>query len=137
MDPRPALLQLLDPSDLAGQLVLEQPLPLRYRSGRAGTLNLRLTNLSSVTWPAFSDYGLLQVSGVYRWWSADRILKGEGGFIPLPRNLGTGESISVRARIEPPKRPGAYELQIIVLQVLDVGSGTGGNATVRVPAEIR
>jgi hypothetical protein len=137
MDPRPARLTLLDRRDLAGQLTVEQPLPLRYPSAHAGTLNLRITNLSGVTWPAFSDYGLLQVWGLYRWWSAGQMVTGEGGFIPLPRNLAAGESISVQARIDAPKRPGSYELELLIAQALYVDRGQAGNATIRVPAEIR
>lgn len=136
-NPRPARLEPLLASELTGQIAVEEPTPLRYRRARANTLRVRITNLGGQAWPAFSDFGLLQVSGVYRWWAGGRLVAGEGGFIPLPRNLAAGESISVRATIDAPKRPGHYELEIVMSQILDVDNGMAGNATVRVPVENR
>jgi len=137
LNPQPAHLSLFQAGDLAGQITLDQPVPLHYRRGRAETLRVQITNLGGRTWPAFSDYGLMQVWGLYRWWSSGRMVAGEGGFIPLPRNLAAGESISLDARIDAPKRPGFYELELLIAQALAADRGAAGNATIRVPAEIR
>jgi len=136
-NPVPARLRPLGGNALAGRLTLEQPVPLHYRRTGGNMLRLRFTNLSDENWPAFSDYGLLQVWGVYRWWSRDRKVRGAGGFIPLPRNLGAGESLSVEARINVPERPGFYELEVLVAQALSSTGGWTGDTTIRVPAEIR
>lgn len=133
--PQPALLKPIDDTDLVGEITNESQLPLRLRGGGAGTLNLRISNMSGVTWPAFSDFGYLQVWILYRWWFGGAVVDGEGGFVMLPRNLGPQESASVRARIDPPKQRGSYELELIVVQALDPTKGTPG-AVLRVPAEI-
>ncbi|MFI5396517.1 MAG: hypothetical protein ACHQ9S_13370 [Candidatus Binatia bacterium] len=133
--PEPALLRPIDGTDLVGEITSESQLPLRYRGGSAGTLDLRISNLSGVTWPAFSDYGFLQVWILYRWWFGGVVVDGEGGFVMLPRNLGPRESASVRARIDPPTQRGSYQLELMVVQPLDPTKGTPG-AALRMPAEI-
>jgi hypothetical protein len=135
VDPEPALLRPLDADDLRGEITTDDPLPLHY-SSQGSTLHLRLTNRSGVVWPAFSDFGYLQVWMVYRWWSGGALVPGEGGFIPLPRNLGPQESTAVDAEIDPPPRRGTYQLELIVTQALDPTRGRSGDATLRVPARV-
>ena len=135
-DPRPVPLRELSSDELRGSLALTALPPLRWAPHARAQLDLVLTNDSAVVWPAFSDYGLLQVQLLYTWWRDGRQVPGEGGFIKLPRNLGTGESVAVHAPIDTPARPGAYELEIILAQLLDLEAGRRGNASVRVPVRI-
>ena len=134
--PEPALLRPLDADHLSGEITTDDPLPLHYSRQRSGTLHLRLTNRSDVAWPAFSDFGYLQVWIVYRWWSEGAVVRGEGGFVPIPRNLGSQESIALSAAIETPHRPGEYQLELIVTQAIDPTKGGSGGTALRVPVRV-
>jgi len=136
MQPVPARLSLMRESDLAGRITTDDPFPRRYKAGRKGTFDLRVTNLSSTAWPAFSDYGFMQVWIMYRWWLNGAVVSGQGGFIDLPWNLRAHGSIAFQAAIEPPQHPGSYELEFLAAQALDVEKGGTGNAVLRVPAVV-
>ncbi len=135
-DPRPVALRELRSDELRGSLAVTALPPLRWAPDARTRLDLVLTNDSAVAWPAFSDYGMLQVQLIYAWWRDGRQLPGAGGFIKLPRNLGAGESVAVHAPIDTPARPGAYELEITLAQLLDLEVGRPGSASVRVPVRI-
>jgi hypothetical protein len=135
-DARPGLLKPLTPAGLAGTITTDAPLPLRYRSNSAGRLTIRVTNQSGEIWPAFSDFGLLQVGLVERWWLAGVMVTGVGGVVPLPRNLGVGESTRTCIRIETPTQPGTYELELLVVQETQPSEGISGGAVLRLPAHI-
>lgn len=134
--PEPALLHALDPEQLSGEMTTSDPLPRRYRRQGKGALHLRVINRGALAWPAFSDFAYLQVWITYRWWSRDAVVQGEGGFIPLPRNVGPQESIALNAEIEAPTRPGEYQLELIVTQAVDPTKGRSGGAALRVPVQV-
>lgn len=135
-DQRPALLKPLAAADLAGDIITDEPLPLHYHRASAGRLTIRVTNRGGVTWPAFSDFGMLQVTLVERWWLDGAMITGVGGVVPLPRNLGPGESTQARIRIEAPLSSGVYELELLVVQGMGLKQGISGGAVLRVPAQI-
>jgi hypothetical protein len=134
--PQPALVRPLTPEELAGDIVLQDALPLQYGGRQTHVVHFQVTNRGGTTWPAFSDFGYLQVAFVYRWVQEGVMVKGEGGFVRLPRNLGAGESTSVRARIDVPARRGAYTLEIELVQVLNPQEGASGGAVLRVPVHV-
>lgn len=134
--PAPALLRPLDPSDLKGEITTDDPVPLHYAARGTATLHIQVTNQGGVTWPAFSDYGYLQVWIVYRWWLDGAVVQGEGGFIPLPRNVPARAAMPLSARIDAPGRRGVYELELILAQALDSQQGRSGEAVLRVPARV-
>ncbi|MFQ5665230.1 MAG: hypothetical protein ACE5I7_02245 [Candidatus Binatia bacterium] len=134
-DPRPALLKRLKAADLSGEITVEGSLPLRYPPRGSATVHLWVTNRGGATWPVFSDYGYLQCKLGYRWWAHGTLLAVSGA-VPLPRNLGPGESTQAAARIYMPRQPGTYELELVVVQVLDADKGLSGGAVARVPVQI-
>jgi hypothetical protein len=134
-DPQPALLRPMSPEDLAGEVTVEDPTPLRYPHGRAATVTLRLTNRSRVVWPAFSDYGFLNCRLNYRWALNGNFLP-ENNAIYLPRNVGPGESTVIRPWLAIPSKPGKYELDLTLIQVLKGDRGIFGGAAARVPVEV-
>jgi len=134
-DPRPVPLQRLSPSDLEGEISVEEKSPLRLRRGKTAPIRLRVTNRSGVMWPAFSDYGFEECKLAYRWW-ADSMMLQESGGIPLPRNLGPGETASTVGRVEVPDRSGRLELEVLLVQVLDIQKGTFGGTATRVPVNV-
>jgi hypothetical protein len=135
-DPQPAVLRTLKASELAGEVALDDAPPSSYRAGRTSEVRLRVTNRSEATWPAFSDFGYLQVALVYSWWRDGAMVRGEGGFVALPRNLPAGASDLVAARIDAPGRHGTYELQFALVQVITPGEGASGGAVLRLPAPV-
>jgi hypothetical protein len=135
-DPQPAQLRRLDAADLAGDLALEGAAPASYSAGGRTVLRLRVTNRSTVTWPAFSDFGHLDVGLVYSWWRNGSMLNNEGGFIALPRNLPSGASDELWVHIDAPAARGRYELQIALVQVLEADAGTSGGVILRLPAAV-
>lgn len=135
-DPRPALLRKLDPAALAGDIAIEGPLPLRYHAGRFERLIVRITNKGTAVWPAFTDYGYLNCRVVGVWKLGGETIE-EGSFsLVLPRNLGPGESVRIASVIDTPARRAAYELDLMLLQLLDNGSGISGGAHQRVPVQV-
>ena len=135
-DPRPVQLEPMTVTDLAGTVEVEDPVPLRFQAGTLGSVLVEVRNGGSVMWPAFSDYGYLQCSLVYVWRRDGRALDDLVGAVPLPRNLGPGESARVAARIEVPTTPGDYELELLLVQVLDENKARSGNAARRVPVQV-
>jgi hypothetical protein len=136
-DPRPALLSALDPAALAGDIAIEEPLPLRFHAGRLGWLIVRITNHGTAVWPAFTDYGFLDCRVISVWkLGGETVEEGAAASLVLPRNLGPGESVQIARLIPTPTRPGAYELDLALVQRLDNGRGIFGGAHQRVPVQV-
>ena len=135
-DPQPVMLRSLTQTDLAGSVMVAAAPALPWKDRGRAPLDLVVTNRSGVAWPAFSDYGLLQVQLVYIWWHEGQALAGEGGFIKLPHNLGPGASDEVHVRVDPPRLPGTYELEFVITQPLDLEKGVRGGASERTPIRI-
>src|SRR5262249_5217638 len=135
-DSRPALIKPLEKADLAGTLEVEEPTPLHYQTGQRGSLRLRLSNGGTTMWPSFSDYGFLQCSLVTLWHRDGHVLDDLVRAIPLPRNLGPGESMEFTATIQAPPSAGSYELELMLVQVMDVNKARPGATSPRVPVEV-
>jgi hypothetical protein len=129
-DPRPAVLRTLNESELAGEVEVVDPLPLRLRRGRINTVGVRVTNRSGVVWPAFSDFNFLDCVVGYRWLDKGRLLDVSGS-AQLPGNVGPEESVVLHARIEAPARPGQYNLELLLVQVLGPKKAGWGGAITR------
>jgi len=134
-DPRQVLLRVLDRNELAGAITTADELPRHFRRGRYASVHILLSNRSSVPWPAFSDYGYLDCEIAYRWWKNGTVLQ-ESGWIPLPRNLGPGESEHVSGWVRTPEQTGRAELELLLIQVLNTTTGGSGGASLRIPVEV-
>jgi len=130
-----AELRPMTTAELAGEIDLHNAVPLRATRGRALHLDLSVINRSLATWPAFSDYGYLQCKLAYRWWSEGR-LRPESGGAALPYNLAAGKAAEMQMSVDTPNSPGVYELELVVVQVLDVDKGLSGGATLRGPVQV-
>jgi len=135
-DPRPALLRPLGRAALVGELAVEDPLPLRLRAGGVARLALRITNRGSAVWPAFADFGHLDCRVIAVWTSGGKSIDDGSYGLPLPRNLGPGESARIAAVIEAPKFPGTYALALSLVQLIDSASGHYGGAHLEVPVQV-
>ena len=132
-DSRPAPLVILQPADLAGAIEALTATPWRCRAGTACAVDVRVANHSASTvWPAYSDFGDLEVA-LGAFWRADgAIVPDVGGVIPLLRQLGPGDAARVRLPLDPPPRPGTYELELVVIQSFGRTAQHGG-ASLTVP----
>ncbi len=97
-------------------------------AGGGGQLAIRITNRGGAVWPAFSDWGELDVGVVPIWKSAGVVVQGIGEFQRLPIHLAPGATVEIREWMEAPARPGTYELDLNLVQNLG-GSGRFGGAT--------
>lgn len=135
-DPRPALLRELPPEALAGAVAVDAATPLRARAGAVLPVRLRVDNQGTAPWPAFSDYGRLQVGVLARWWRGGTPREDAGQLIPLPRSLGPGEGATLTATLAAPPEPGPHELELLVVQEIDLTHGGFGGASRRVPVTV-
>ncbi len=130
--PEPAYLRPLREAELDGRVELAAPqsTPMTLHRGQGSQLRLLLTNQGTASWPAFSDYGYLQVEVV-------AVIADEVAVTMLPKNLGAGDQIDLTAAIPPPSRRGSAELIFRVVQVRSIDQGAFGNAELRLPVEVR
>jgi hypothetical protein len=135
-DPRPARLHPLPPEDLAGRISVRAALPIHFPARPTGTLDVEIANHGRATWPAFSEFAYQSCVLLHRWWAAGSMIPNVGGPRPLSRNLGPGETLRLRVRLDLPAAPGSYELELLVAQEYSVNSGAGGGASVRIPVQI-
>jgi len=133
-DPAAVMLRELPPKSVVGDIVIDNPTPITGRPGATATLSAQLTNRSDAIWPGFSDYGFLDCLIVYLWTPADTGAR--AGSIPLPRNLGPGETVHLSQRIQLPPAPGSYELQVALVQTIGLEAGIFGQTTADVAVRV-
>ena len=134
--PTAALLREMSPESLRGEIVVESPLPLVLRAGETAPFAVRLTNLSDIAWPAFSDYGHLECRVVYIWEPEPPGFAGAAGSLSLGRSLPPGESARLAGRLEAPPQRGAFNLRVFLVQLLEPGGGVFGQTAVDVPVTV-
>jgi hypothetical protein len=126
VDRTPAPLVPLEWDDLQATI---QPLgtPWRFRAHAGGPLEVRITNRSpDAVWPAFSDFGDLQVGLAVVWKASGVIVQGVGDFQPLQNHLAPGAATEMHAWIEAPPQRGRYDLELNLVQSLGTSGRFGG-----------
>ncbi len=135
-DPRPARLVPLGKEELEGALAIGGHPPWRFAAGRRGEIDVEVTNrTASTVWPAYSDFGDLEVGLLLVWMRHGEVVQTAGGFEALDRHLGPGETGRLRYPADVPPAPGAYDLAIYLAQNLG-DRGRFGGTSVTVPVEI-
>jgi len=134
-DPRPAPLVELSADNLAGEIALQDPLPLHFHRDTRATVQVTVTNQGGAMWPAFSDYGYLHCTLAYTWWLEGAMLGIVGG-ATLPHNLGPGESTPLSVHIATPPGPATYTLELVLVQMLRADRGLRGSAILRLPVQV-
>ena len=92
--------------------------PSEMPSGAKIVADVTVKNTSSVTWPSKPDQkNRHAVNLSYHWLNR----KGEtvvfdGLRTPLPRDLGPGDSVALKAAIQAPEKAGTYTLEITLVQ---------------------
>jgi hypothetical protein len=136
VDPHPTLLQRLSAHDLAGTLSIHTAAPLHYRLADSAFIDVSITNLGATSWPAFSDFAFMDCGVLQRWWANGAVVPDIGGALPLPRNVGPGETVALHRRIELPTQPGDYELELLLVQRLSVNTAASGGVGQRAPVRV-
>jgi hypothetical protein len=135
-DPRPAPLLVLEKAALAGALEIGGDPRWRFPAGGRGEIEVVVTNRTeSTVWPAYSDFGDLDVGLLLVWTHNGEVVDTAGGFEALDRHLGPGESLRLRRAVRVPEASGTYDLGIHLVQSYGVKGGSGG-ASATVPVEV-
>jgi hypothetical protein len=139
-DPRPVPIAQLTANDLAAEIEATDGVAT-MRPGSTRELVVRVTNRSDKPWPSFSGEGGIYVRHlvvvVVRWLADGQPLAGLGDVVRLPSNVAPGERTEVPLRLTAPPRPGAYEIDVHVVQALDGEHGVVGPNGLKFPLRVR
>lgn len=145
-EPNPATIPVA-PETLAGALpdaafraaLKVEKAPAVARAATQATVRVTVKNLSRFTWPAVGT-----ASGRYRIWLGCSWLGEQGepvvfddGRAVLPRSLGPKEEIEVALRVNVPGRPGAYVLELDLVQEGVAWFKQKGSETARIRVRVR
>ena len=117
---------------------LSQQIPSEMQAGKPATLTLTLKNPTSETWPAGT--GPVTVNIAYHWLPAqgDKHVVFEGVRTPLPHDIAPGESITLsNVGVLAPPNPGAYRLQMTLVQETIAWFEWQGGKPLTVPVTVR
>jgi cell division septation protein DedD len=86
--------------------------------GKTVSADITVKNISPVAWPSKPDHkDRYAVNLSYHWLDrSGETVVFDGLRTPLPRDLGPGESVDLKAAIQPPEKPGRYVLEITLVQ---------------------
>lgn len=93
-------------------------IPTEMAAGETVLTDITINNASSRTWPSKPDSsGHNAVNLSYHWLDRKRqVVVFDGLRTPLPRDLGSGQWITLRAKIRAPEKAGEYVLQVTLVQ---------------------
>jgi hypothetical protein len=93
-------------------------IPAEMTAGQTVSADVTIKNASSKTWPSKPDSGGRNaVNFSYHWLDRKRqMVVFDGLRTPLPRDLNPGESVTLRASIRTPEKPGEYLLHVTLVQ---------------------
>ena len=138
-DPRPVPLAPLTVNDLAAEIESTDGVAT-MRRGSTREVVVRVTNRSDKPWPSFSGDGRIYVRYlvvlVARWLADGEPLAGMGDVVRLPSNVAPGDRAEVPLRLTAPPRPGAYEIDVHVVQALDGEHGVVGPNGLKFPMRV-
>jgi hypothetical protein len=93
-------------------------IPAQMTAGRTATADITIRNTSKSKWPSKpNEKGRNAVNLSYHW--IDRkgtVVVFDGLRTPLPKDVQPGESVQLRATIQPPDRAGQYTLEVTLVQ---------------------
>ncbi len=135
-EPRPGASAPLHTGAFRAAVLLPRD-PLRAPAGSGLKLPVRVTNLGDAAWPERGDgTGAFRVSVGNHWRSADgALLSNDDGRARLPHDVAPGETVEVLLPVTVPVRPGAYVLEVDVVQEGVAWFAERGSATARLAAE--
>jgi hypothetical protein len=136
----PARVAPLAVADLASTVVVTG-VPREVRRGADVPGVAKITNTSSVGWPAFSGEGVISarylVFVLARWVANGQPIPQSGDVFPLPENVAPGDTVEMRFTVPAPSQTGELQLEFRVTQAVDALHGLASDDAARVPVRVR
>jgi hypothetical protein len=112
--------------------------PKELKAGQKTTLQVKVRNASTVTWPARErSAGGNQVHLGNHWLDTDnKMLQLDDGRGTLPDDLGPGAEVTLPLEITAPAKPGSYVLELDMVQEGVSWFGAKGAQTLRLPVRV-
>lgn len=118
--------------------------PSAVQPGMPKFVTVRVTNISSSTWPSIattkaSPRGAYTVRLSHRWWDADRknLVADYASRVDLARAVAPKETIALTVELRPPSQPGSYQLQLDLVHELMAWFESKGAAQAFVPVQVQ
>jgi cell division septation protein DedD len=110
----------------------------QMRSGERVVADVTVKNISPVTWPSKPNAKNLQaVNLAYHWLDQKgRMVVFDGERTPLPHDLKPGDSVALKALIQPPEKAGSYILEITLVQEGVAWFPEKGGGKLSIPVEV-
>ena len=110
----------------------------QMKSGEKVAADVTVKNDSPVSWPSNpNSKNLHAVNLAYHWLDKKgQMVVFDGARTPLPYDLKPGESVTLKAAIHPPERPGAYILEITLVQEGVAWFPENGGAKLSLPVDV-
>ena len=110
----------------------------QMKSGERVAVDVTVKNVSPVSWPSKPDSkNLHAVNLAYHWLDKKgQMVVFDGARTPLPYDLKPGESVTLKATIYPPELPGAYVLEITLVQEGVAWFPENGGAKLSLPVDV-
>jgi SAM-dependent methyltransferase len=107
-------------------------------AGETTALKLRIENLGGSVWSSLGEgSGKYQVRLGSSWYSVDgQLLSREGPRMDLPRDVPPGDGVEMFLPLTPPAEPGAYALELDMVQEHVAWFSEKGGATARVRLDV-
>jgi hypothetical protein len=128
--------------DALGALLSSRELPASLAAGQSWSFEVIVRNVGGETWPAVGDAaGLYRVTLYARWLRPDGSIVREGHWFresatPIPYDMEPGDTAGLRLVTDAPSEPGAYVLELDVVQEGAEHSGARGSQTLRARVEV-
>ena len=110
----------------------------QMKSGERVAADVTIKNISPVSWPSKpNSKNLHAVNLAYHWLDKKgQMVVFDGERTPLPYDLKPGESVTLKAAIHPPELPGAYILEITLVQEGVAWFPENGGAKLSLPVDV-
>lgn len=127
---RPSRPEVLSTGAMRARIeLLDVPDPIG--AGQLGPVRALVTNVSEHTWPA----GRLIRLGNH-WYADGEPVRWNDGRTDLPHDVAPGESVELELPVTAPDSPGAYELEVDVVQEAVTWWAKAGSTPVRTPVTV-
>ena len=110
----------------------------QMKSGERVAADVTIKNVSPVSWPSKpNSKNLHAVNLAYHWLDKKgQMVVFDGARTPLPYDLKPGESVTLKATVHPPELPGAYILEITLVQEGVAWFPENGGAKLSLPVDV-
>jgi hypothetical protein len=143
----PALLVVFACSDSSPKLPLaglkvefgRHNIPAEMTVAQTVSADVTVKNASTKTWPGKPNQkGRHAVNLSYHWLDAKRqMVIFDGLRTPLPRDLGPGESVTLRATMQAPEKAGKYLLHVTMVQEAVAWFSDNDGGHVLIPVSVK